>query len=203
MLFTEYHSILAKTFVESAPVSEKIIHFGEFVRWNRIKSGKSTEDLARELGLTSRRVIAIESMNHPEVQHTTVVALGRAFGMEPEEFEHAWKSTPVPVTRRKRGPTTDEARVFNRACAVAGITPLEGLRRLRSWIVAQDEKTLNAALHFIPPHRAGIAQADSMFTDPVDHLQDPAEAARLRIGRQAASSARSPESDATSENKHR
>ena len=184
-------------------MSEKVIHFGEFVRWNRISARKSTEELARELGLTSRRVISIEQMTKPEVQHTTVVALGRAFGMEPEEFEHRWKTTPVPVTRRKQGPTTDEARVFNRTCAEIGISPLEGMRRVRSWIVAQDRSTLEAALRFLPPHRQGHEQPDSMFTDPVDHVQDPGEVVRRRIGRQAASSAGSRESDATSENKHR
>lgn len=184
-------------------MSEKIIHFGEFVRWNRINAGKSTEAFARELGLTSRRVIAIESMTHPAVQNTTVVALGRAFGLEPEEFERRWKSTSVPVTRRKLGPTTDEAKLFGRACATAGISQVEGMRRLRSWIVTQKPQTQRAALGYIAPHRANLLQADSMFTDPVDHLQDPAEAVRHRLGRRAASSAKSPGSAATSENKHR
>lgn len=184
-------------------MSQKIIHFGEFVRWNRINAGKTTEEFGRELGLTARRVIAIEAMSKPEVQHTTVVALARAFGIEPEAFEHAWKTTPVPVTRRKQGPTTDEARRFTQMCATLGITAVEGMRRLRSWIVEQDPQLQHKALSYVAPHRTGFVKADSMFTDPVDHLQDPAEAARIRLGRQAASLAKSRGSDATSESKRR
>jgi transcriptional regulator with XRE-family HTH domain len=179
-------------------VSEKIIHFGEFVRWRRINARKTTEELSRELGLTSRRLIAIEAMPKPEIQHTTLVAIAQAFGIDPEQFEQVWKSTPVPVTRRRSGPSTDEARRFNSACAAIGINPTEGMRRLRSWIVAQDEATLRRALNYIPPHRIGWHPPDGMFTDAVDHLQDPARAAQNRLGRRAASSAKSPESGETS-----
>jgi transcriptional regulator with XRE-family HTH domain len=181
-------------------MSEKIIHFGEFVRWNRINRQLTTEALGRELDLTARRVIAIEQMPKPDIQHTTTVALSRAFGIDPEDFDRVWKSTPVPVTRRKKGPTTDEARRFTQACAHVGIPPIEGMRRLRSWIVEQDEETRTRALTYVPPHRIGEVQADSMFTDAVDHLQYPAESVRRRLGQRAASSARSPGSDATSEN---
>jgi transcriptional regulator with XRE-family HTH domain len=159
-------------------VKNKIIHFGEFVRWNRVKSNKTTEALGREIGLTARRLIAIEAMPTPEVQHTTLAALAGAFGFDPETFEEQWKNTPVPVTRRKTGPTTDEASRFNAACTTAGTNPAEGLRRLRSWIVEQDAATQQAALSYIPPHRQG-------FTDPVDHLQHPAQAVATRLDRQA------------------
>jgi transcriptional regulator with XRE-family HTH domain len=182
---------------------EKIIHFGEFVRWNRINAGKTTEALGRELGLTARRVIAIEQMPKPDIQHTTTVAIARAFGIDPEAFDQVWKNTPVPVTRRKLGPTTDEARKFTQACAKVGIAPIEGMRRLRSWIVEQDEETRTRALSYVPPHRIGLVEADSMFTDAVDHLQYPAESVRRRLGQQAANSAKSQGSDATSGNKHR
>jgi hypothetical protein len=81
------------------------------------------------------------------------------------------------------GPTTDEATRFNAACVAAGTTPAEGLRRMRSWIIEQDEKTQLEALTFVAPHRKG-------FTDAVDHLQDPAQAVVKRIGRQASRSAK-------------
>jgi transcriptional regulator with XRE-family HTH domain len=184
-------------------MSEKIVHFGEFVRWNRINKRMTTEALGRELGLTARRVIAIESMPKPDIQHTTLVALGQVFGYSPEAFDRVWKETPVPVTRRKMGPTTDEARRFTLICRKAGIAPIEGMRRLRSWIVEQDEETQQRALSYVPPHRIGAVEADSMFTDAVDHLQYPAESVRRRLGQRAASSARSPGSGATSENTHR
>jgi transcriptional regulator with XRE-family HTH domain len=177
-------------------MNDKIIHFGEFIRWKRLNQGKTTDAFARDIGLTARRVIAIEAMARPEVQHTTIVALSRAFGIEPEDFEQVWRSTPVPVTRRKLGPTTDEAQRFARACSDVGTTPAEGLRRLRSWIVEQDEATRQAALSYIAPHRAA-------FTDAVDHLQDPAEAARKRISRRAASSAKSRGPASTGAGKHR
>jgi transcriptional regulator with XRE-family HTH domain len=161
-------------------VKEKIIHFGEFVRWNRVKSNKTTEALGREVGLTARRLIAIEAMAEPNVQHTTLAALASAFGFDPETFGDEWKKTPVPVTRRKVGPTTDEATRFSAACAAVGTNPAEGQRRLRSWIIEQDAATQQAALSYIPPHRKG-------FTDAVDHLQNPAQAVVKRVGRQAAS----------------
>jgi transcriptional regulator with XRE-family HTH domain len=159
-------------------MKDKIIHFGEFVRWNRVKANKTTEALGREVGLTARRLIAIEAMAEPSVQHTTLAALANAFGFDPETFGEEWKKTPVPVTRRKAGPTTDEATRFSAACRAAGTTPAEGLRRMRSWIIEQDEKTQIEALTFIAPHRKG-------FTDAVDHLQDPAQAVMKRVGRQA------------------
>jgi transcriptional regulator with XRE-family HTH domain len=178
-------------------VSDKIIHFGEFVRWNRVQAGKTTEKFGSEVGLTARRVIAIEAMAKPDVQHTTLVALAKAFDIEPEEFERVWKSTPVPVTKRKKGPTTDEASRFSIACVASKVTPAEGMRRLRSWIVVQDEKTQKQALGFLAPHRIPA------FTNVVDHLQDPADAERKRIGRKAARAAKSRGSASTSENKRR
>jgi transcriptional regulator with XRE-family HTH domain len=178
-------------------VSEKIIHFGEFVRWNRVQAGKTTEAFGREVGLTARRVIAIEAMGRPDVQHTTLVALAKAFGIDPEEFDKVWKSTPVPVTKRKKGPTTDEASRFSTACAASKVTPAEGLRRLRSWIITQDEKIQKQALSFVAPHRAAA------FTNVVDHLQDPGDATRKRIGRSVAKAAKSRGSASTSDNKHR
>jgi transcriptional regulator with XRE-family HTH domain len=179
-------------------MNEKIIHFGEFIRWNRVRSNKTTEALGREIGITARRLIAIEAMAQPDVQHTTMAALANAFGFDPETFGEVWKSTPVPVTRRKAGPTTNEASRFSAACAAAGTTPIEGQRRLRSWIIEQDKKTQLEALSYIPAHR------QTSFTDAVDHLQDPAEAVKTRLGRQAEdAAAKSPGSASTGENTHR
>jgi transcriptional regulator with XRE-family HTH domain len=184
-------------------VSEKIIHFGEYIRWNRVTAGKTTEAFGREVGLTARRLIAIEAMARPDVQHTTMVALAKAFHIDPEEFDKVWQSTPVPVTRRKIGPTTDESRRFGQACAASGISPVEGMRRLRSWFVEQDAKLQKAALGFVPEHRQN---ATGMFTDPVDHLQDPAEETRQRAGRRAgqeSSSEKSAGSASTTAGKRR
>lgn len=180
-------------------MSEKIIHFGEFIRWKRINSGKTTEEFGREIGLTARRVIAIEAMATPDVQHTTLVALAKAFEIDPEAFNSVWRNTPVPVTKRKVGPTTDEARRFGIACAAAGINQAQGLRRLRSWLVAQDPETQHTVLSF----EHGESSSDATFTDLVDHLQDPADAARKRVGQKATNSARSPGSASTSADKHR
>lgn len=164
---------------------------------------KTTEDFARELGLTARRVIAIETMPKPDVQHTTIVSLAKAFGIDPEEFEHVWKTTPVPVTRRKMGPTTDEAQRFTRACAAVGINPAEGQRRLRSWIVEQNARIQHEALSYVPPHRVGSVESTSMFSGAVDHVQDPAAASRKRISRKAATSAKSRGSGETPSGKRR
>jgi hypothetical protein len=182
-------------------VSEKIIHFGEFIRWKRVTSGKTTEALGREVGLTARRLIAIEAMAQPDIQHTTMASLARVFGFDPEHFDTVWRTTPVPVTRRKAGPTTDEAKRFNAACVAAGTTQAEGMRRLRSWIVEQDAAMQLEALSFIPPHRQSAGSSEA-FTHPVDHLQDPAEAVKKRAGQKAARSAKQSESAAKDESTH-
>ncbi len=179
-------------------MSEKVIHFGEFIRWQRVQAGKTTEALGREVGLTARRLIAIEAMARPEVQHTTMASLARAFGFDIEKFATLWQTTPVPVTRRKPGPTTDEARRFAIACASVGTTQVEGLRRLRSWIVEQDPAIQQQALGFIPEHRKSL----ETFTDPVDHLQDPAAEVKKRAGEKAARLAKQSESAATGDNTH-
>ncbi len=187
-------------------MNEKIIHFGEFIRWNRVRNNKTTEALGREIGITARRLIAIETMATPDIQHTTMAALATVFGFDPETFGEVWKSTPVPVTRRKAGPTTDEATRFATACQAAGTTPVEGQRRLRSWIIEQDRQTQMAALTYVPAHRRTTIGAGGNFTDPVDHLQDPAEAAKHRLADQASSAtslAKSPGPAATGENTHR
>ena len=178
-------------------MSEKIIHFGEFIRWNRLSAGKTLEAFGRDIDVTARRVIAIEALANPEVHHTTFVKLAKALGVDPEQFDRVWRSTPVPVTTRKAGPTTDEAHRFSIACAASGVTPQEGMRRLRSWIIAQDPRTQKQALGFISATR------NLGFTHPVDHLQEPAAAVRARVGRKAASSGKSRGSAATSESKHR
>jgi Helix-turn-helix domain len=182
-------------------VSEKIIHFGDFIRWHRVQAGKTTDALGREVGLTARRLIAIEAMATPDVQHTTMASLARVFGFDSEEFREVWKTTPVPVMRRKAGPTTDEARRFSLACAAAGTTPVEGMRRLRSWIVEQDSKTQMQALSFVAPHRQPAENTAEAFTDPVDHLQHPAQAVKKRIGAKAARAAGSAESVPSAETK--
>jgi hypothetical protein len=157
-------------------VNTKIIHFGEFVRWHRVNQAvMTTEAFAREVGLTARRLIAIEAMATPDIQPTTRAALAKAMGIEPDDFDRKWKSTPVEVTRRKAGPTTDEARLFRAACAASNITPVEGTRRLRSWFVTLPPET----------QREALAQAGP-FTDAVDHVQDPADSARQRIGKRSA-----------------
>ncbi len=186
-------------------MSEKIIHFGEFIRWNRVSAGKTTEAFGREVGLTARRLIAIEAMAKPDVQHTTMVALARAFKVDPEQFDQVWKSTPVPVTRRKAGPTTDESRRFTQACKASGVTPIEGMRRLRSWIVEQDTKTQQAALGYLAEHRRDPAEGmftEAEFTGTVDHLQDPADSVRTRAGR-AASPGKSAGSDSKAGSRRR
>ncbi len=157
-------------------VTNKIIHFGEFVRWHRVNQAMmTTEAFARAVGLTGRRLIAIEAMPTPDIQPTTRAALAKAMGIEPDDFDRKWKSTPVEVTRRKAGPTTDEARRFRAACAASNVTPAEGTRRLRSWFVTLPPQT----------QRQALAHAAGPFTDAVDHVQDPAESARDRIGRRA------------------
>ena len=157
-------------------VTNKIIHFGEFVRWHRVNQAmKTTEAFARDVNLTARRLIAIEAMSTPDIQPTTRAALAKAMGIEPDDFDKAWRSTPVEVTRRKAGPTTDEARLFRAACAASDVSPIEGTRRLRSWFVTQPAAVQREALS--QPGR---------FNAAVDHVQDPAEATRTRIGKRAA-----------------
>ena len=181
-------------------VNEKIIHFGQFIRWNRINSGKTTDEFGRDVGLTARRVIAIEAMATPDVQHTTIVALARALGIEPENFDKTW--------RLQRPSLRDAAKIrphhrrippgFAVACSNVRILPAEGMRRLRSWLVAQDPATQREVLSVERP-----SAPPPLFTDLVDHVQDPAAARNRRISRKAATSAKPPGSASTTENKRR
>jgi hypothetical protein len=163
----------------------RVIHFGQFMRWHRVNGGKTTDAYARQLGLTARRLIAIEAMAEPAVQHTTLAALARSMDMTLEEFDQAWRTTPVPVTDRKPGPSTDPARRFTAACGAVGISTAEGLRRLRLWVNDQPPETQRAVLSY-----TGEGDApEPRFTKAVDHLQDPARLNADRIGERARQSA--------------
>ncbi len=167
-----------------------MIHFGQFMRWHRVNGGKTTDAYARQVGLTARRLIAIEAMAEPAVQHTTLAALAKAMDMSMEEFDRAWRSTPVPVTDRKTGPSTDPARRFTAACNAVTIAPAEGLRRLRLWIIDQPPEVQREVLSYVGNN--GVQEAEPRFTKPVDHLQDPAQAVADRIGARARRQATKP-----------
>ena len=161
-------------------------HFGQFLRWQRVNAGQTTDAFARRLGLTARRLIAIEAMAEPAVQHTTLAAVARQMNLSMGELDQAWRTTPVPVTVRKAGPTTDAARGFGAACAAAGVTPAEGLRRLRLWVIGQPPDVQRAALSPPPP------TTTPPFTAAVDHLQDPATATAERVGTRGRGAAKRP-----------
>ncbi len=177
-------------------MSDKVIHFGQFIRHHRLQAGKTTEAFGREAGLTARRVIAIEKLATPEIHNATAVKLAKAIGVHPQKFDALWRNTPVPMTDRRPGPTTDEARRFGIACDASRITTAEGLRRMRTWLIHQPASVQKQVLEFDPA-------VDPLFTDLVDHLQDPADAVRRRAGQTAASSGGSAGSAATTGNKRR
>ncbi len=201
---------------DAGPASPRVVHFGQFLRWHRVNAGRTTDAFARLLGLTARRLIAIEAMAEPAVQHTTLAAVARQLGLSMEDLDRTWRSTPVPVTGRKGGPTTDAATRFNAACDAAGTTPAEGLRRLRLWLIDQPSAVQRAAL--APRPNGGGGPAVARFTAVVDHLQDPAAATADRVaararrphppskppsGRPAPSPARSPAPAAKAGSKRR
>ena len=161
--------------------TDRVTHFGQFVRWHRVNAGKTADRYAADLGLTGRRVIAIEAMAEPAVQHRTLAALARSMDLTMEELDRAWRTTPVPRTQRRSGPTTDAAHRFAAACAAVGTTPPEGIRRLRRWLIDQPPAVQRAALSGAP---VGTAPAPR-FTAPVDHLQDPASAQAGRVAARA------------------
>ena len=172
--------------------ANRVIHFGQFLRWHRVNAGQTTDAFARAVGLTARRVIAIEAMAEPAVQHTTMVAVARQMDLSMDELDHAWRTTPVPVTGRKAGPSTDAARRFTAACGAVGTTPTEGLRRLRLWVIEQPADVQRAALsHRARESRVGDPQVsepqanEPRFTAAVDHLQDPASATADRLAARA------------------
>jgi hypothetical protein len=168
-------------------IGNRVVHFGQFIRWHRVNAGQTTDAFARRLGLTARRLIAIEAMAEPAVQHTTLAAVAKLMDMSMEDLDHAWRSTPVPVTGRKTGPSTDAARRFTAACGLVGIAPAEGMRRLRLWVIDQPPEVQRAVLSHVA---ADGAPADApRFTAAVDHLQDPAQATAERVGHRARRSA--------------
>ena len=212
--------VAKQTTAAAASAAGRAGHFGQFVRWHRVNAGKTADAYARDLGLTGRRLIAIEAMATPAVQHTTLSALAKSMGLSTEDLDAAWRSTVVPQTDRRAGPTTDAARRFSAACADVGIDPPEGLRRLRRWLIEQPADVQRDALSHAAP-------ADpTRFTTAVTHRQDPVAAQAQRLaeraaaaypppsppkrgggspagGRRAASSARSPGPVATAGSKRR
>jgi transcriptional regulator with XRE-family HTH domain len=190
-------SVESSTLANTAPpldAAGKVIHFGQFIRYHRLRAGKTTEAFGREIGLTGRRVIGIEAMATPDVQQTTLTALARALQLDPDELDSAWRRTPVPLSARRAGPTTEAAQRFAAACRAAGISPAEGLRRLRGWLIAQDEPTQQQVLRCGPPDVAANTTPPTLYTDLVDHLQDPAQTTRQRISARAGRSRPRPQS---------
>jgi hypothetical protein len=140
---------------------KKIVHFGNFVRrereirnWSRAVFGKKIAGVmpnSREPGFSDKRIFDIEKMPTPgRIRERTFVAMGRALGWETrEEFDAAWRSTPVEPY-----PETDErfaesavSRLLGgqpalvtelQAAAVAeGITLPELFQRIsREWLAA-------------------------------------------------------------------
>ncbi len=174
---------------ENIEQADRVIHFGEYLRWHRVSAGQTTDEMAKAVGLTTRRWIAIEAMAVPDVQPSTLGAVAKAIGMTISDLDRAWRTTAVPVTRRKAGPTTDVARRFAAACRAAGVTPNEGLRRARHWLVQQPKAVQLAAVGFVPSvpefdddftNVRPAADALPKFTSVVDHLQDPAAVRRRR-----------------------
>ena len=179
-------------------MAESTGHFGEYLRWMRTQANQTTEEFGEAIGVSARRLVAIELMPEPVVQHRTLIAIAKAMKLSLAELDHAWRTTPVTVTRRKAGPTNTEARLYARACERAGVSLAEGMRHVRSWLVTQDEATQVAALRFTKSSESDEAG----FSGLVDHVQDPAEATRDRVGR-TASAAKPQGSAATGESKRR
>jgi hypothetical protein len=196
--------------------AQRVTHFGQFVRWHRVNAGLTADAYARQLGLTGRRLFAIEAMPAPAVNQTTLVAIAKSMGLATEDLDAAWRSKPVPHTPRRSGPTTDAAQRFAAACRLVGVEVPEGLRRLRRWFLTQPEDLQRAALSYTGT--GGEAEGSPRFTAAVDHLQDPAAVQARRVGgrarqppapkagpggRPAASSARPPGPAATSGSRRR
>lgn len=165
----------------AAPSSDTAIHFGHFIRHHRLRLGRTTEAFARQLGISPRRLIAIETLPTDDIHKATRAALAEALGFDDEAgLTAAWRSTPVPSTPRRRGPSTDQSQRFAAACQAAGVSGAEAMRRLRAWLLTQDAATQKRILSFRRPKATA-----SLFSDVVDHRQDPAETARRRIAARA------------------
>jgi transcriptional regulator with XRE-family HTH domain len=95
-----------------------IVHFGNFVRWDRIKRGWSLAEMASKVGLTEKRLWAIEKMPEPVSYGTTIASISQVLGYKPEEFDSIWRAASLPASAREKVPGQGCA-----SCANAGIAP--------------------------------------------------------------------------------
>lgn len=107
-------------------VDKKVIHFGYFVRWRRETVRQWTRKrLALEVGMTERRLAAIEELPEPKLYGANMAKLSAALGMEPDELRTAWKVTPVPVPVKRKGRTFETVTIklprdaYDRIAAIA------------------------------------------------------------------------------------
>ena len=105
---------------------KKVIHFGYFVRWRRETVRQWTRKrLALEVGMTERRLAAIEELPEPTLHGANMAKLSAALGMEPDELRTAWKVTPVPVPVKRKGRTFETVTIklprdaYDRIAAIA------------------------------------------------------------------------------------
>jgi DNA-binding XRE family transcriptional regulator len=78
-----------------------VIHFGNFVRWHRLKKQWKQHELAKEAKVATRTIINIEKSPEPANDELTIVSVAQALGFRPEDFESTWRNTPVPVPMKE------------------------------------------------------------------------------------------------------
>jgi transcriptional regulator with XRE-family HTH domain len=88
-------------------VGDSGIHFGRFVRAGREKKGLSLREFGNMIGRTESRMWQVERMEEPRMHLAAVGKIAGALGYSNiEDFDRAWRSTPVPIPRaRRRSPS--------------------------------------------------------------------------------------------------
>ena len=74
-----------------------VIHFGYFVRWQRLNMGLSRRAFGQKIELTERQLIRIEKDPEPKSQDLTMVKIAKGLEIDPGKLDSIWRKTPVPA----------------------------------------------------------------------------------------------------------
>jgi len=130
-------------------VADKLIHFGYFVRYHRVRRGEGPSDFAAKIGISATRLHAIEKMPEPMVRLGTLRRLAQALGYAYiDELDAAWRQTKVdrPKLQQDRtGRSVPDFTLFDRNGRYYVAIPAETALELRN-LARHDQDRLREIL---------------------------------------------------------
>ncbi len=84
--------------------TDKVIHFGYFVRAKHLSEGVRLKEFSFEVGMSTRRMLQIQrgAQSMDDVPEGTAYRIAKALNLPIEQLRHDAETIPVPVPRFKR-----------------------------------------------------------------------------------------------------